>query len=148
MSYYPPGSGSGYAYSNGQIPYSPLAALYPTYSPTYLSNQGHSASRIASSIASEPSQIPLHYQHNSAEYAAILAQQRSFSQDQYTASRAASSQRYNYPSGLSYGHESHMMQETETQETFSENEQSEPVVPALDGYPVVKEFDQLMERYT
>ena len=129
MSHY--AASSGNVYSHGQIPYSPTAGLYPTCYPTFLPNQGHGASRMAP----DPSQIPLHHQRNSAEYTAIPAEQQFVRDD-------------NYPGGLAYGHESHMIQETETQETFSENEQSEPVVPTLDGYPNVKEFDQLIERYT
>jgi hypothetical protein len=36
----------------------------------------------------------------------------------------------------------------EDQESFCEESmQSEPVIPALDGFPDVREFDQLMKRY-
>jgi hypothetical protein len=37
--------------------------------------------------------------------------------------------------------------DVESQESFNEETmQSEPVTPALDGFPDVREFDQLMKR--
>lgn len=51
---------------------------------------------------------------------------------------------------LQLGHELSLnpMADIESQESCnSENMLSEPILPALDGYPDVHEFDDLMKRY-
>jgi hypothetical protein len=41
------------------------------------------------------------------------------------------------------------MADIESQESFNQDSMlSEPIIPSLDGYPDVKEFDELMRRYS
>lgn len=45
------------------------------------------------------------------------------------------------------GQDAYTMADTEDQTSFNQDSMlSEPVVPALEGYPDVKAFDQLMRR--
>jgi hypothetical protein len=44
-------------------------------------------------------------------------------------------------------YETYSIPDTESQESFNEDTKaSEPVEPAMEGYPDVKEFDELMKR--
>ena len=131
---------ANYIYSDGQVPYTTLNAVYPTYTNTY------SPSDHAAHFEPENSRMAFHYQQNPSHLATSLTQSRTHTTPQYLQSRS-STQRCSYANRAVLQHESQSIIETEDQDSFNrESMRSEPVSPPLEGYPDVKEFDHLMRR--
>ena len=140
MPHYSSTGGADYIYGNGQFPYTTINAVYPTYTTTY------SPSDHAAHFESENPQMAVHYQQNSSHLATSLAQSRTHATPQYLPSRS-STQRCSYADRAALPHDSQSVIETEDQDSFNRDSmRSEPVSPPLEGYPDVKEFDQLMRR--
>lgn len=141
MSHYSNDNNASYMYSNGQIPYTAINTLYPTYATAY--PPSHSTTQFPA----HSSQMALQYQQSSSHYPTALSQQRSLAQSQYLSPRSAAAQRYSYANRAAMGQETHALAETEDQTSINQETMlSEPVEPALDGYPDVHEFDRLMRR--
>ena len=141
MSHNSNNSGASYMYNNSQIPYTTINTLYPTYTTTY------SPSHSTTPFPTESSHMALQYQQSSAHYSTTLSQQRTLAQSQYLPTRTSSNQRYCYSNRSAMGQDAYSLADTEEQTSFNENSMlSEPVVPPLEGYPDVQEFDQLMRR--
>ncbi|OCT45644.1 hypothetical protein CLCR_01528 [Cladophialophora carrionii] len=143
MSHYSNGNGLSYLYGNGQIQYPPVNPQCPTYSPSYAPSQGTSTiplympttsghqlqyslanTRIPPTLPSQSRPYPSHYVSSSTHRASSHHQ------------RLASPRDYSSMDGTE-------CQDSPNQDTML----SEPVVPPLDGYPDVHEFDELMKRY-
>jgi hypothetical protein len=140
MPHYSSNSGASYIYSNGQVPYTTINAVYPTYTTTYSPNN------TAAHFTPENSQMAVHYQQNSSHLAASLSQPRTIAQTQYQPSRH-STQRYSYANRAAIHQDPYSMVDTEDQDSVNRDTMfSEPVSPVLDGYPDVKEFDLLIRR--
>lgn len=141
MSHCSNNNGASYMYSNGQIPYTTISTLYPSYPTTY--SQSHTSAQFSP----ETSQMALQYQQNSTHFSPAYSSQRSIAQNPYLPSRNTSTQRFSYANRATMGQDAYTMADTEDQTSFNQDSMlSEPVVPALEGYPDVKAFDQLMRR--
>ncbi len=141
MSHYSNNNGASYMYTNGQIPYTTINTLYPTYPTAY------SPSHSTAQFPTDSSHMALQYQQSSAHYSAALSQQRALAQHSYLPSRTTSNQRYCYSNRSAMGQDAYPLADTEEQTSFNQDTMlSEPYVPVQEGYPDVKEFDQLMRR--
>jgi hypothetical protein len=142
MSHYSNGNGLSYLYGNGQVQYQTVNSQCSAYSPNYAPSQGTSTTplympttsghqfqyslantRIPPTLPSQSRTYPSHYVSSST--------QRTSSHHQ----RLASPRDYSSMDGTE-------CQDSPNQDTML----SEPVIPALDGYPDVHEFDELMKR--
>ena len=142
MSHYSHGNGLSYLY-NGQIGYQTVNSPCSTYSSNYASGHGISTTphymptpsghqyqyslantRVPPSLPSQSRAYPMNSQY-------ITTTQRSSSHQQ----RLTSPREYCPMDGIE-------CQDSPNQGTML----SEPVVPALEGYPDVNEFDELMKR--
>ena len=136
---YSSNSNASYLYSNSQVPYTTINTVYPTYASTY------SPTSAEVDFASETSQMPLHYQKNSP-VASSLSQPHTVVPTQYQPPRP-STHRYSYSNRAVLPQDSYSMIETEDQDSVNRDTMlSEPVSPALEGYPDVKDFDLLIRR--
>ncbi|KAJ9604584.1 hypothetical protein H2200_010697 [Cladophialophora chaetospira] len=144
MSHYSNGNGLSYIYGHGSIPYQTVNSQCSTYSPTYAANQGTSTTPLY--IPSSGHQFP--YSLASSRIPPTLpTQSRAYPMTSHylssTAHRSsAHQQRLTSPRDYS------PMDDTECQDSPNQDTMlSEPVVPSLEGYPDVHEFDDLMKRY-
>ena len=70
---------------------------------------------------------------------------RNVPQKRYHSPRDGAGRRHGYGGRHGFGHEGYVVQETEDQDSFNDiSMSSEPVVPSLEGYPDVKDFDKLI----
>ena len=141
MSHYSNTNVASYMYTNGQIPYPTTNTLYPTYTTSYSPTNG------TTQFPTDSSQMALQYQQSSTQYPTALSQQRVLAQSQYLPSRTTSVQRYCYSNRPAMGPDVYPLADTEEQTSFNQETMlSEPYIPVQEGYPDVKEFDQLMRR--
>lgn len=139
--HYPSNEGASYVYSNGQVPYTHVNAVYPTYTARYSPNND------MPHFIPENSQMAVEYHQNSSHLTGSLTQPRTLAQTEYPASRS-STHRYSYANRAALQQDYYSMVDTEEQDSVNrESMLSEPVSPVLEGYPDVKEFDVLMRRY-
>lgn len=144
MPQYSNGSGlSCFLYGN-QNPYQSMAGPCSTYQTTYLSNHSAPATPM---FMSENSAFNLHYPSTSMRAPTLPSQNRSFNTRGYF-STPGSRDRVSQPQQLcSMPRELAVLDHTEDQESGnSKTMRSEPVQPALEGYPDVQAFDELMDR--
>lgn len=146
MSHHCNGNGYNYLYNNGQVQYEPVNASYSSYSPTYLPSQHGTSSSMY--MPTPTSMAHQHYQLLPPTRP-TMPQQPRYSFPGYSSSNVPTQRPPQQPR-LQLGHELSLnpMADIESQESCnSENMLSEPILPALDGYPDVHEFDDLMKRY-
>jgi hypothetical protein len=137
---YSSNSSASYLYSNSQVPYTTINAVYPTYAATY------SPTNAEVHFPPDTSQMPLHYQKTSSDLASNLSQPHSLVQTHYQPPQPPT-QRYSYVNRAAFHQDSYSMIETEDQDSVNRDTMlSEPVSPLLEGYPDVKDFDLLIRR--
>ena len=143
MSHYPNGS---YYYNGGQIQYPTGNGSYSTYSQSYLPTQnGHSASMYMPTTSS----MGMHYQTLPPTRDMLPQQPRGMSYSSYQSPTLPSRRQTSQHPRLAIGTDLNLnpMADIESQDSINQDTMlSEPVVPALEGYPDVKEFDDLMKR--
>ncbi|KAJ9617725.1 uncharacterized protein PV06_01650 [Exophiala oligosperma] len=144
MSHYSNGNGLNYLYSNGQVPYQAVNTQYPAYSTAFTpTHNGHSSSMYMPNVTA----LPLQYPITSTRVPTLPSQSRALpSSSYYTGSssnhRTPLHQRIMSPRDYSHA------DGTECQDSPNEDTMlSEPVIPPLEGYPNVHDFDELMKRY-
>lgn len=136
---YSSNSNATYFYGNGHLPYTTINPVYPTYATAY------SPTSAEVHFAPETSQMPLRYQKPS-HLPSSLSQPHTVVQPQYQPPRP-STQRHSYANRAVFPQDSYLMIETEDQDSVNRDTMlSEPVCPALEGYPDVKDFDLLIRR--
>ena len=143
MPHYSNGNGLSYLYSNGQIQYQTVNTPCSTYSPTYAPSQGTSASPLYMPTTSGQ-QYP--YPLTNTRVPMLPSQSRAYPMNALYATssthRASSHQQR-----LAAPRDYNTIDGTECQDSPNEDTMlSEPVMPPLDGYPDVHEFDELMKR--
>ena len=143
MSQYSNGNGMPYYY-NSQIPYSTVNGSYSTYSNNYLPSQNGPPSPM---YLSNPSNMAMQYQLLPPARPQ-MPQPRSLSYP-YNA-HSLPTQRSAQPRprlGLPSDIHLNPMADIEDQTSYNADSMlSEAVDPPLEGYPDVKEFDELMQR--
>ncbi|KIW18184.1 hypothetical protein PV08_02472 [Exophiala spinifera] len=144
MSHYSNSNGLNYLYSNGQVQYQTVNPQYPAYSTAFTpAHNGHSSSMYIPNVTI----LPLQYPITSTRVPTLPSQSRALASSSfYTASpsnhRTSLHQRIMSP--RDYGH----VDGTECQDSPNEDTMlSEPVIPPLEGYPNVNDFDELVKRY-
>lgn len=134
---YSSNEGASYIYSNSQVPYTQVNAVYPAYT-TSNNNMPH--------FIPENPQMAVQYHQNSSHLTGGLTQPPTFAQTQYPAARS-STHRYAYTNRATLQQDYYSMVDTEEQDSANrESMLSEPVSPVLEGYPDVNEFNVLMRR--
>jgi hypothetical protein len=144
MAHYSNGNGLSYLYGNGQVPYQTVSTPCPTYSPSYAPPQGTIATPLYVP-SSSGQQFP--YSFASTRVAPPLpSQSRTYSLGSHYGSVSTLHTSSHHPR-LASPREYSPMDGTECQDSLNQDTMlSEPVVPALEGYPDVHEFDELMKR--
>ncbi|PGH10969.1 hypothetical protein AJ80_07326 [Polytolypa hystricis UAMH7299] len=137
---YSSGEEQNYVYSNNN-----QYVTQSSYNP-YASQMLASYSQQHSPVTSDASHLSSHYSSPQSLYApspqpSVLPHGYQYTQQYSSHSRYPSTHRY-------FAHEAFREPDIEAQESCNENTmQSEPVIPALEGFPNVQEFDQLMKSY-
>jgi hypothetical protein len=145
MPHYSNGSGLSYLYPNGQIQYQTVSTPCSTFPPAYASTPGPSGTSMYMPTSSGH---PFHYFPTNARVPPTLpSQSRAYPvSSNYTTTSAHRS--LSQHQRLASPHEYIPMDGTECQDSPNQDTMlSEPIVPPLDGYPDVQEFDELMKRY-
>ncbi len=144
MSQYSNGNGINYFYNNGQIPYSTVNSSYPTYSTNYLPpHNGPSSSMYL------PHTSPMAMPYQLVPPARPPMPQSRPQSYPYHRGTLATQRLPPQRSRMSLASELNLnpMADIEEQTSYnSETMLSEPMMPPLEGYPDVKEFDELMRR--
>ncbi|OQU98546.1 hypothetical protein CLAIMM_04315 [Cladophialophora immunda] len=144
MSHYPNGTGLSYLYSNGQVPYQTVHTPCSAYSPTYAPSPGTSAAPLYLPPTSGPQ---LHYSFVGPRVPTLPSQSRAFQPSSYYAPSSAN-RTTSHHQRLAPPRDYPSMDGTECQDSPNEDTMlSEPVLPPLEGYPDVHDFDELMKRY-
>ncbi|EXJ69735.1 uncharacterized protein A1O5_06806 [Cladophialophora psammophila CBS 110553] len=145
MSHYSNANGLNYhLYSHGQVQYQTVNAPCSTYSPTYAPGQGTSTAPLYMPPTSGPHP---HYSFVSPRVPTLPSQSRAFPPNSYYAPSAAH-RTTSHHQRLAPPRDYISMDGTECQDSPNEDTMlSEPVLPPLEGYPDVHEFDALMKRY-
>lgn len=139
MSHYQNHAGVNYLFNNGQVQYTAVNPNYSTYSTQCLPSQ-HSANPTTYLPSSSP--MAYNYQPSFSRTPMIPSQPHAV-----TTAHSFSPQTAQRPQIRDVRYESYSIPDTESQESFNEDTRaSEPVEPAMEGYPDVKEFDDLMKR--
>jgi hypothetical protein len=147
MSHYSSGSGVNYFYNNGQIQYSTVNGSYPSYSAPYSPAQNGSSTSM---YIPATSSMAMQYQNLPPTRCPIPQQPRIMSYAPYQSSTLPTQRQAHPHPRVSLGAELNLnpMADIESQDSINQDTMlSEPMVPPLDGYPNVKEFDELMKRY-
>ena len=137
-------SGLSYLYGNGQISHQSTSAPCSTYSPTYVSTPGIS---VAGHYISPSSGHQFQYfSPNTRVPATLPSQSRAYPMSSsYVTSSGHRS--LSHHQRLAPPREYSSMDGTECQDSPNQETMlSEPVVPSLEGFPDVHEFDDLMKR--
>jgi hypothetical protein len=144
MSHYSNGNGLSYLYGNGQIPYQTAHSPCSPYSSSYGTAHGSSTSSLYI-----PTTSAHHYRYSLAPSGLPTLPSQYRATPLNTQYGPSVTQRpVPPPPRLVSPREYESMDSTEGQESpNSETMLSEPVVPPLEGYPDVKEFDKLMKKY-
>lgn len=128
--------------NNHQMQYSPVNSTYSSYSPAYLSGGAQGAIHWPSSNTG-PAQYSVRPPPRSAT---LPSQPRIQSRSGYYGS-TSQTQRLSHLSLRSNVPLDFILMETEDQDSCNrESMLSEPIEPALSGYPKVEDFDNLMKR--
>jgi hypothetical protein len=148
---YSNGNGGWQYFNNGQIPYPAVNGSCSAYtSPPYLPAQNGAS---ASMYMPPTSSVGL-YPYHALPPARSSTQMQQGHRTMYHPGHAGTvpTQRSTVqPPRLALGTDLNLnpMADIESQESFNQESMlSEPIIPSLDGYPDVKEFDELMRRYT
>ena len=139
MSHYQNPSGVHYLFNNSQVHYPSVNTTYSTYPTQCVPTQ-----QSANSNTYLPSSSPMayNYQPSFSRTPMVPSQPRATASAPFFSPQ--SSQR---PQIRDPRYETYSIPDTESQESFNEaTKASEPVEPAMEGYPDVKEFDELMKR--
>ncbi len=143
MSHYPNGS---YFYNGGHIQYPTVNGSYPTYSQSYLPTQnGPSTSMYMPTTTS----MGMQYQTLPPARDVLPQQPRTMSYSTCQSSTLPTQRQAPPHPRLALGTDFNLnsMADIESQDSFNQDTMlSEPMVPPLEGYPDVKEFDELMRR--
>jgi hypothetical protein len=151
MSQYSTGNGINYFYNHGQIPYPTVNGSYSSYPTNYLPSHNNATTTTTSSSSMympNTSPMAMPYQLLPPARPSMQSQSRSLSYP-YHAGTLATQRAPPQRSRLSHASDFNLnpMTEIEDQDSFnSDSMLSEPLVPAMEGYPDVKEFDELMRR--
>ncbi|EXJ93560.1 hypothetical protein A1O1_01952 [Capronia coronata CBS 617.96] len=144
MPQYSNGNGFSYLYGNGQVQYQTVSAPCPTYSTTYAPSPGTPSSAY---MPNGPG-LPLQYPVTNNRVPTLPSQSRALPHATYYATTTTNHRSASHHPRLVPPREFIQMDGTECQDSPNENTMlSEPVVPPLEGYPDVHEFDELMKRY-
>lgn len=151
MSHYSNGNGMPYFYSNGQIQYPTVNPSYPAYSQSYQQPQHGHPNPSTSMYMSTTSSMGMPYHSQPPSRGVIAKHSRTMPYPSYPSYAASTlpTQRQPPPPRLSTGTELnlHPMADIESQDSVNRDTMlSEPIVPALDGYPDVKAFDELLQQ--
>ena len=139
MSHYQNHSGVNYLFNSGQVQYPAVNTNYSTY-PTQCIPGQHSTNSTA--YLSNSSPMAYSYQPSFSRTPMIPSQPRAVN-----ATPLLSPQYSQRPQIRDTRYETYPIPDTESQESFNEDTRaSEPVEPAMEGYPDVKEFDDLMKQ--
>ena len=144
MSQYSNGNGINYFYNNGQIPYSTVNGSYPTYSTNYLPSHNGTCSSMYL-----PHTSPMAMQYQLLPPARpTMPQSRSLSYPYHSGTLATQRPPPQRPRmSLASDLNLNPMADIEDQCSYnSDTMLSEAMVPPLEGYPDVSEFDELMRR--
>lgn len=115
----------------------------PTYTPHLLASYSHHQS----AVSSDAGQISHHNPTGQSMFAQSPPQHPLLSHGCQYPQQYVPQSRYPHPHRCFPLHDSLREPEIEGQESCNEQTMmSEPVVPALEGFPDVREFDQLMKR--
>lgn len=121
-----------------------LSPSYSPYSPPYTPSSSSSPSTVLFSYSGSN---PMPYSIQPPPRGATLPSQHRISSRNYESSSVPS----HNPTNQTYVRspsDCKMLLETEEQDSVNRDSgQSEPMDPPLDGYPDVREFDELMKRY-
>lgn len=141
MPQYSNGNGLGYLYGNGQVQYQTVSAPCPAYSTAYAPSHGTSV------YMPNGSGLSLHYSATSSRVPTLPSQSRALPEASYYATASANQRSVPHHPRPVPPRDFVQMDGTECQESPNEDTMlSEPVVPPLEGYPDVYEFDDLMKR--
>ena len=145
MSHYSNGNGLSYLYGNGQIQYQTVSTPCSTYSPTYPSSQGTSSNGLYMPTSS--GQAFQYFPPNARVPPTLPSQSRAYPMGSNYVTSSAHRSLPQHHQRLASPREYTPMDCTECQDSPNQDTMlSEPVVPPLDGYPDVHEFDELMKR--
>lgn len=144
MSHYYNGSGVNYFYSSSQVQYPTVNGSDSPYSPAYLPTQNGSSTflymRPTSGLAWEE-------ESGAALPLTIPQQPQTMAYSLYQSSTLPTQRQAPSHPRLALGAD-HPMTDIESQDSINQDTMlSEPIIPPLDGYPDVKEFEELMKRY-
>lgn len=138
-------SGVNYVYGNNPVTYQTVGPPYPAFSAPCVPSQHGSTN----AIYLPPSSIALQYHPSPPRVSTLPSQTRLLNGPAFYSSNdtGAAQQSQEFELRTPWIQDSLMMFETESQDsTNAETMMSEPVVPPLEGYPNVQEFDNLMTQ--
>ncbi|KAL2415348.1 hypothetical protein ABEF91_004990 [Exophiala dermatitidis] len=145
VSPYSNGNGINYLYGNGQVQYQAVSAPCQAYATTFPSSQG---------TLSTPVYMPngsghhVQYPVTNNRVPTLPSQSRALPHETYYPTTSSDPRSAAHQPRLVPPRDFSQMDSTECQESPNEDTMlSEPVMPPLEGYPDVHEFDSLMKRY-
>ena len=140
MSHYSSPHGINYVYSHGPIQYETVPSTYATVPPSFATHADTS-----SDLYLPASSVPSDYARTATRVPTIPSQNRPNLALTLFSHNATPVRKPDLPARSSRWQEVFTIPETESQDSpNSDSMLSEPVVPAVDGYPNVQEFDELM----
>jgi len=144
MSHYSHGNNFSYLCGNGQVQYQPIQTSYPAYTAPYVPS--HHTESSSTYLPSVPS-VTVQYQLPTNGAGTLPSQPQSLPRTTYFTPTAPTHRSSFHQHRNPLMPNSNPLAETESQESVNEATMlSEPVVPPLEGYPDVKDFDDLMNR--
>ncbi|KAL2424434.1 hypothetical protein ABEF94_010941 [Exophiala dermatitidis] len=145
VSPYSNGNGINYLYGNGQVQYQAVSAPCQAYATAFPSSQG---------TLSNPVYMPngsghhVQYPVTNNRVPTVPSQSRALPHETYYPTTSSDPRSAAHQPRLVPPRDFSQMDSTECQESPNEDTMlSEPVMPPLEGYPDVHEFDSLMKRY-
>ncbi|KAK5191831.1 hypothetical protein LTR92_008412 [Exophiala xenobiotica] len=145
MSHYSNGNGLNYFYGNGQIQYQTVDTPCPAFSTTFNPAQGTHSSPLYMANVSGP---PIQYSVPSNRVPTLPSQSRALPQSSYYTTSSSNHRTAPHHTRLMPPRDCSHIDGTECQDSPNEDTMlSEPVLPPLEGYPNVGDFDELMKRY-
>lgn len=138
-SHYQNPNGVHYLFNNSQVQYPSVNTNYSPYQTQCLPNQSLPNSNT---YLSSSSSMAYNYQPSFSRTPVVPSQPLAATTAPFYS--PTTTQR---PQMWDPKYEAYSIPDTESQESFNENTKaSEPVEPAMEGYPDVKDFDDLMKR--
>jgi hypothetical protein len=147
--HYSNGNGSNHFFNNGQIPYQTACSPYSAYSHNYLPTQNGLSTPPSPMYMQSPTSLGMQYQTlppARSSYTSYTHHSRTMPHSTYPHSTLPTQRQ---TPRLSLGTDLHMspLHDTEPQDSHNRDTMlSEPMEPPLEGYPDVKDFDELMRR--